>query len=120
MNLKKQLAFELVSQLHGREAAAQAEKEFTNVFQKRETPEEVNEYAVSFREFRAEKAGIDIGKLLAATNQVNSRSEANRLISQGAISIEGLKITTAISPLNSGDIIKVGKHRFVKYIDSNK
>jgi tyrosyl-tRNA synthetase len=120
MNLKKRLAHELVSQLHGKEAARQAEEEFTNVFQKRETPEEIQEYAVSFHDLETDNACIDIGKLLAATGQVKSRTEANRLINQGAISIEGEKLTGPIAPLKSGSVIKVGKHRFVKIINSDK
>jgi tyrosyl-tRNA synthetase len=120
MNLKKRLAYELVSQLHGKEAAAQSEKEFTNVFQKRETPEEINEYIVSFHELETGNVGIDIGRLLASTGQVKSRTEANRLISQGAISIEGVKVTGTVAPLKSGNIIKVGKHRFLKIMNKDK
>jgi tyrosyl-tRNA synthetase len=120
MNLKKQLAHAIVSQLHGKEAAAQAEKEFTNVFQKRETPEEIKEYSVSFREFLADNTGTDISKLLSATSQVKSRTEANRLISQGAISIDGAKVSSPIVPLKNGSIIKIGKHRFVKITNSDK
>jgi tyrosyl-tRNA synthetase len=120
MNLKKQLAHAIVSQLHGKEAAVQAEKEFTNVFQKRETPEEIKEYSVSFREFAADNTGTDISKLLSATSQVKSRTEVNRLISQGAISIDGAKVSSPIVPLKNGSIIKIGKHRFVKITNSDK
>ncbi len=120
MNLKKRLASELVSQLHGKEAARQAEEEFTNVFQKRETPEEIKKYTVSFHELETSNACIDIGKLLAMTGQAKSRTEANRLISQGAVSIEGEKLTSPAAPLKSGNIIKVGKHRFVKIINGDK
>lgn len=118
MNYKKRLAFELVSQLHGAEAARQADEEFTKVFQKRETPEEIQEAVVSFREFRTE-SGLDLGKLLAATAQVKSRTEANRLITQGAVSIEGEKVSAPVVPIKSGSIIKVGKHRFVKIVDTD-
>jgi tyrosyl-tRNA synthetase len=120
MNLKKRLAHEIVSQLHDKESAAQAEKEFTNVFQRRETPEEITECTVSFYEFEVDNSGIDISKLLAATSQVKSRTEANRLISQGAISIDGVRITNPIVPLSSGSVIKVGKHRFVKIVNRDK
>ena len=37
---------------------------------------------------------IDITKLLVATNLVKSRSEARRLIKQGAITINDIKATT--------------------------
>jgi tyrosyl-tRNA synthetase len=119
MNYKKRLAFELVSQLHGAEAARQADEEFTKVFQKRETPDEIQEALVSFRDFGTE-AGLDLGKLLAATGQVKSRTEATRLITQGAVSIEGEKINVPVVRVKSGSIIKVGKHRFVKIVDSDK
>jgi tyrosyl-tRNA synthetase len=119
MNYKKRLAFELVSQLHGAEAARQADDEFTNVFQKRETPDEIQEALLSFRDFGTE-AGLDLGKLLAATGQVKSRTEATRLINQGAVSIEGEKISVPVVRIKSGSIIKVGKHRFVKIVDSDK
>jgi tyrosyl-tRNA synthetase len=110
----------LVSQLYGNAVARQAEEEFTNVFQKREVPEDIQEYAVSFHELETDNACIDIGKLLAATGLVKSRTEANRLISQGAISIEGVKVTGPVAPLKSGNIIKVGKHRFVKIINKEE
>jgi tyrosyl-tRNA synthetase len=63
---------------------------------------------------------LDLGKLLAATGQVKSRAEANRLITQGAVSIEGEKVIAVVVPVQSGSIIKVGKHRFVKIADSAK
>ena len=49
MNLKKRLAVELVTQLHGREEAVKADENFTKVFQKREMPEEITEFEVGRR-----------------------------------------------------------------------
>jgi tyrosyl-tRNA synthetase len=118
MNYKKQLAFELVSQLHGKEEAGQADDEFKRVFQKREAPEQVQEITVSFREIGT-PTGVDFSKLLSVTGLVKSRAEANRLISQGAISVDGEKISGMVSPLKSGSTIKVGKHRFVKILNSD-
>jgi tyrosyl-tRNA synthetase len=116
MNYKKRLGFELVTQLHGKDAARQADEEFTKVFQKREAPEDIQEVRVSFREYSTD-TGLDLSKLLAASGQVKSRSEANRLIAQGGVSIESEKVTNSITPLKSGSIIKVGKHRFVKIVN---
>ncbi len=58
----------------------------------------------------------DIPRALAATALVNSRSEAVRLIKQGAVEIDGKKITSNKAPVQSGSIIKVGKRRFVRVI----
>ena len=123
MNLKKRLAREIVTQLHGKEAATEAEEHFTKVFQKREAPEEIPEYRVSFSELApqlTEPWNIDISRLFVATGQAKSRSEANRLIAQGAVSIDGKKISSNIAPVKNGSIIKVGKRRFAKVINTDK
>jgi len=49
MNLKKRLAYEIVRQFHGTRAAGRAQQHFTQVFQKREIPEEIPEVRLSFK-----------------------------------------------------------------------
>jgi len=123
MTLKKRLASEIVTQLHGKEAASQAEEHFTRVFQRREMPEEIKECYVSFSKLASERggeAGIDISRLLVETGLVKSRSEANRLISQGGTVIAGETVTSRIAPVQSGTVIKVGKRRFAKVINTDK
>ncbi len=61
----------------------------------------------------------DISSIIVATGQAKSRSEANRLIAQGAVSIDGEKVTSNIAPLKSGSIIKVGKRRFARVINTD-
>jgi len=108
MVLKKRLAGEIITQLYDKTEAGKAEESFTSVFQKHEIPEDIQQYeAVS---------GTDIRDILLQANLVKSRSEANRLLNQGAISIDGEKITSSTAPYNNESIIKVGKHRFVKII----
>jgi len=51
---------------------------------------------------------------------VASRSEANRLIQQGAVSIAGQKVTDASKPIGKDTTIKVGKRRFIKVIITDK
>jgi tyrosyl-tRNA synthetase len=112
MNLKKRLAVELVAQLHGREEAVKADENFTKVFQKREMPEEITEFEVS--------ADEDIRDIITRANIAKSRSDANRLFQQGAISIDGVKITSSKTPYQNGNIIRVGKHHFIKVVMCNK
>ena len=57
------------------------------------------------------------GKLteeLTRSGVTKSRTEAKRLLAQGAIEIDGEKVTedVEVNSLKSGSIIKVGKHRF--------
>ncbi len=125
MTLKKRLARELVTQLYDQKAASEAEEYFTKVFQKREMPEEIRECPISFNKLtskRAGKVGVDISRLLVETGLAENRSEANRLISQGGTVIAGETVTSRIVPaqmVQSGTVIKVGKRRFAKVINTD-
>ncbi len=122
MTIKKRLAREIVTQLYSQKAAAEAEEHFTKVFQKKEVPEEIAEYRLSFSELApqvTEPWNIDISRLLASTGLVKSRSEAHRLIEQGGVEVDGEKVTNYITPVKSGSIIKVGKRRFAKVINTD-
>jgi len=114
MTVKKRLAREIVAQLYSQKAATEAEEHFVKVFQKREAPEEIKEYQVDLR------AGIGLRDILMETHLAKSRSEANRLIAQGAVSIDGEKISDNIATVKSGSIIKVGKRRFAKVINTDR
>jgi tyrosyl-tRNA synthetase len=112
MILKKRLAVELVTQLHGREEAVKADENFTNVFQKREMPEEITEIEVT--------ADEDVRDIITRANIAKSKSDATRLLQQGALSIDGVKITSGKTAYQDGNIIKVGKHHFIKVVLRNK
>jgi len=113
MTLKKRLAGEIVTQLYDQKAATDAEEHFAKVFQKRELPEEIKEYHISLQ------AATGLRDILIVTKLAKSRSEASRLIQQGAVSIDGEKENNPIAPVKSGSIIKVGKHRFAKVINTD-
>jgi len=113
MALKKRLAREVVTQLYSQKAATDAEKHFAKVFQKRGVPEEIKEYHISLQ------AATGLRDILVATKLAKSRSEASRLIQQGAVSIDGEKENNPVAPVKSGSIIKVGKRRFAKVIDTD-
>ena len=134
MTLKKRLAREIVTQLYSEKEATEAEKQFEKVFQRRELPEEIPEYRVSFDQFKAVELsgfgrkgpytikGINVSRLLVGVNLAESRSEADRLISQGAVSIDGRVISSNTMlgyNIESGSIIKVGKRRFAKVINTD-
>jgi tyrosyl-tRNA synthetase len=124
MKLKKRLAHEIVRQFHGKQAADEAEKYFTRVFQKRETPKEIDTVELHDTIVIRDKLEIevqrDITSLLVEAGLAKSRSEANRLLGQGAIEVDGKKISTNLVSLKDGSIIKVGKRRFLRMVDSMK
>ncbi len=107
MNLKKRLAREIVAQLHSQQAAVEAEESFTTVFQKRELPDEIPVAETA-------ESSPDLRHLLKENGLAGSTSEAARLIKQGALKIDGIKITSYRSEVNDGSIIKLGKRAWLK------
>ena len=106
MILKKRLASELVTQLYSQKEATEAEEHFNRVVQKKEMPDEIQEFALSEE--------ISISRLLVESGLTGSRSEAVRLIKQGAVSIDGRKINDGNEVISKNIIIKVGKRRYLK------
>ena len=120
MMLKKRLAREIIAQLYDQKAASEAEAHFERTVQQKEMPDEIPECRLSFKELCPQPgSGVDISRLLVAAGLTKSRSEANRLIKQGAVAADGNKITTNITTIKSGCIIKVGKRRFAKIINQD-
>jgi tyrosyl-tRNA synthetase len=107
MELKKRLARELVTQLYDRKAAHEAEASFEKVFQKREVPEEIPIAKTIDK-------SPDLRRLLKSNGLVGSTSEAARLISQGALKIDGNKVTSYNYEVENGSIIQLGKRSWLK------
>lgn len=119
MTLKKRLAREIVAQLYSQKQAKEAEQHFSKVVQKKEVPAEIPEYPLSFRALRFATGEVDVRRLLLATELVSSASEASRLINQGAVEIGGKKVTRYQFQVPSGSVVKVGKRRWVKVINTD-
>jgi len=102
---KAALARQLVTRLHGEEAAARAEADFDVRFRKRDVPEDVPERAIS-----------DVKDLVGTLVEVEfakSRGDAKRLIDQGGVRVNGEKASTETS-LHDSDILQAGKRNFVR------
>ncbi|HUT67621.1 MAG TPA: tyrosine--tRNA ligase [Dehalococcoidales bacterium] len=115
MTLKKRLAGDIITQLYSRQEADEAEKHFERVVQKKEAPNEIQEIRLSLK-----NEYLPINKLLSKFQVTSSTGEASRLIIQGAVSIDGEKITDNEAPYQHGSIIKVGKRRFIRINDTDK
>jgi len=120
MLLKKRLAREIVAQFHGATAAQEAEEHFTRVFQKRGVPVEIRFDTRRTIIKATAEVQKDIIGLLVEADLAKSRSEAKRLIAQGAIEVDGQKLTETHAALKDNSIIKVGKRRFLRIIDADK
>jgi tyrosyl-tRNA synthetase len=111
MDAKKRLAHEVVQLLHGAEAAHAAQGEFERVFQQRQQPGETQDLPVALN---GGAASVDITVVLTDAGLVASRGEARRLVQQGGVSIDDVKVTESQVELREGAIVKLGRHRFYK------
>ncbi len=120
-DVKMRLAREITALYHGCEAAASAEEHFRNVFQRHAIPENIPEYEISRTMLNSDSDNdsdsdeVDIVKLLVQIGFSPSNSEARRLISQGAVKLNGKKIDTLkIGGLEDNDVIQGGKLKFMR------
>jgi tyrosyl-tRNA synthetase len=126
MELKKRLAREIVGQYYGPAEAETAEREFTHVIQGKASlsatgtlrAEATIGQQVPFSSVRS--CGNDLMILLLDRGLVQSKGEARRLLSQGAIDVDGRPISDFSVDLRPGTVIRVGKHRFLRIADSDK
>jgi len=104
---KARLAREIVKIYHGEEASIRAEEEFNRIFRNKELPEEVQEVIIN-------EPKIWIVKLLTLVGAAKSNSEAKRLISQGAVEINGSRVEDINMDIEIDKpfILRVGKHFF--------
>ena len=149
MELKKRLAFEIVLQFHDAKAAHDADVHFGKVVQNKELPDEIEEARISFISFNKlfyesgrlankafdennpeeaeenvvllgkDKLHISIPLLLEQMKLVKSRSEARRLLNQRAIELDGNTVLGKDVRIIDGSIIKVGKRRIRKIVNSD-
>lgn len=113
MELKKRLGREIVTWLHNKDAAIEAEAHFARVVQNKEIPDEIEEYSYNLN------GEVDLKDLLTSIKMAKSRSDAGRLIDQGAVSIDGQTVAVNTIKIESGSIVKVGKRRFAKINNSD-
>ncbi len=109
---KIRLAKEMVARYHSADVAEMAANEFQNVFKNKNLPENIPEIKSWGPEPRW------ICKVLAENKRTESTSAARRLVQQGAVSVDGEKISDLNLELegNREYLVKAGKKRFLKII----
>ena len=116
MEAKKMLAAEIVTRFHGEEKALLAEKEFTNRFSKGNDPAEIKLIKLSMKASSISIVDLLSNDELGDHKLCKSKSEARRMIAQGAVKIDGNKISDdAILVQNpSENTYQVGKLKHLK------
>ena len=106
MQAKKDLACILVERFHSKEASQKALENFEQVFSKKELPQDMPEVKT--------EEGLTYSAVLINAHIVKSKNEARRLIDQGALKLDGNKITQD-GQAEKG-VLQAGKRHFIKLI----
>lgn len=109
-DIKFRLAEEIVTRFHGVPAAQAAHAEFVARFQQGALPDDMPEYEISV------DGSIGIAALLTRCALTSSNSEANRLLGQSGVRVDGEKVTDRGLKLTSGKsyVLQVGKRKFAR------
>ena len=110
-DIKILLGEELVARFHGRKAAKVAHQCFIDYFKNHALPTDLKEIEVL-----AESDHLGISYILQRAGLVNTTSEARRMITQGAVRIDGERIEDIQLTIPSGEshLYQVGRRRFAK------
>ncbi len=114
MEAKKRLARTVTAMYHGAAAAAAAEAAFSRVVQGREVPENI-EFIRLTTPLNSEPAW----KVVAWAGMVGSNSEARRQIQQGAVEVDGSRVTDPnqkIAASAESRLLQVGKRKFKRFV----
>lgn len=106
---KMKLAHEVVAIYHSEGAAQDAESAFVRVFQESKLPEDMPEYAL-----KDVQTVLDV---LAGSGLVSSRGEGRRMLEQGAVSLDGEKLTDPFEVFPSPGVLRVGKRKFLRVVE---
>ena len=110
-DIKFQLGQEIVARFHDKAAAEAAQANFIARFQKGAMPDEMPELTVG-----SDDGKIGIARLLKEAALVSSTSDAFRMIKQGAVRIDGERISDKGLTIQAGGthVYQVGKRRFAR------
>ena len=112
-DVKFDLAEEIVARFHDQAAARQAKQAFIDRFQKGNLPDEIPEHHITVA-----NGEMPIPNMLKEAQLVGSTSEAIRMIKQGAVKLDGERVSDAKLMLGGGaeHIVQVGKRRIARVI----
>jgi tyrosyl-tRNA synthetase len=109
--LKQTLASRVVERFHGTSAARDAAVHFRKVVQDREVPDEVPEFLIPLGP-RGDAGLLDV---LRKAFDIKSNGEARRLVTQGAVRMDGEPVTDPTCRLRAGTfLLRAGKRRYAR------
>jgi len=109
--LKARLARTVVAQYFDEAEATAASERFDQLFQKKETPDEIPVIKLGGSE--------KLVSVLADAGFIKSRSEGRRLVEEGGVKVDGVVATDIeqmIAPTKEGVVVQKGKRHFVRVV----
>ena len=114
MDVKVQLAHAIIAEFHGEDAAKKASYEFRRVFRERQAPDDAPVHKIS----RGEPKRLTA--LLVELGLAPSRSEADRLVKQGGVEIDGARVSDVKKELALSApvefLLRAGKKKFIRVV----
>jgi tyrosyl-tRNA synthetase len=110
-DIKLELARELTARFHDLQAAARAQRDFMARVSDKAVPQDLPVKVIAVA-----AAGLRIANLLKEAGLASSTSEANRKIEEGAVKIDGARVSDRGLTLKAGveHVFQVGAKRFAK------
>jgi len=108
INVKKELAFQIVKELHNEKLANSAQKEFEKVVQNKELPKKSETLTI--------KVGDSVRVIDVISRITKSRSEGKRLLEQDGVSVDDNVTKDLDLELKNNQVLKIGKRRLVKLV----
>lgn len=103
---KARVAFEIARKLFGVEAAKLAADAFNQTFREGGVPEDLMEINLS--------PGASVAEALVARGVVASKTDWRRLVEEGAVEMDGARITDPQYKIKKSAVCKIGKRRWVR------
>ena len=110
-DIKFLLAEELISRFHDAKSARKARQDFIDRFAKGAIPDEMPESTLNL-----DSDSIGVASMLKQAGLTSSTSESFRMIKQGAVKLDGVKVEDKGLNLDKGQVLvaQVGKRKFAR------
>lgn len=109
MTMKKKLAFQITSELFDNNVAKKAQEYFERTVQQKEKPQDMKKIIIPYL---SKQGTFNIINFLVGENIVSSRGEAKRLIKQGGVKINDVKVKSLLEHISTEKlpiIIQIGR-----------
>ena len=110
-DVKMALADELTTRFHGERASKLSAEDFARRHGRGEMPDEMPEISLA-----CAADGIPVGELVRRAGLAKTNAEAMRMISQGAVRLDGQRVSDRMLVVVTGStsVVQVGKRRFAR------